>query len=253
MAQFVSAGVPIAYDDTLPGGKRKVVMIHGFSANRYENWKRMGWYDAFAAKNFRCLALDNRGHGESGKPHDPAAYDRVAMARDVLALMDHAGMEKANLVGFSMGAHIALTIAQMAPERLGDVIVAGIGGKLLEPDPPNTNMAEAMEADDPSTIADPLLRSFRAFADEQKEDRLALAACSRGPRVALTAQSLSTIARPVLVVAGSHDDLAGSPHALARVIPGAKAITVPACDHFSIIAHPLFKAAVFDFLDGFLD
>ena len=85
-----------------------MVLVHGFSSNRYENWKRMGWYDAIAGKGMRGLALDCRGHGESAKPHEPDKYGREAMARDVFALMDHAGVERAHLLGFSMGAHIAL-------------------------------------------------------------------------------------------------------------------------------------------------
>ena len=92
MAQFTSDGLALAYDDFGPRDARKaVVLVHGFSANKYENWKRMGWYDAIAGKGLRGLAIDNRGHGESAKPHEPEKYAREAMARDVFALMDHAG------------------------------------------------------------------------------------------------------------------------------------------------------------------
>ena len=114
-------------------------------------------------------------------------------------------------------------------------------------------MADAMEAANPDEIADPMLKSFRHFADEQKEDRLALAACSRGARTPLTRDSLSAIRRPTLVVAGARDQLAGPPQGLADAIAGAKAVTLPGCDHFSCIGHPLFKASVFDFFDGWLE
>ena len=108
-------------------------------------------------------------------------------------------------------------------------------------------------SDDPATIGDPLLQSFRHFADEQKEDRLALAACSRGPRAAITRDLVGAIRRPTLVIAGSRDQLAGPPQGLAQAIHGAKAVTLPGCDHFSMIAHGLFKANVFDFFDGWLE
>jgi pimeloyl-ACP methyl ester carboxylesterase len=114
-------------------------------------------------------------------------------------------------------------------------------------------MAKAMEAASPDDISDPMLKSFRHFADEQKEDRLALAACSRGPRSTLTRDALSAIRRPTLVIAGARDQLAGPPQGLADAIPGAKAVTIPGCDHFSMIAHGLFKASVFDFFDGWLE
>ena len=114
-------------------------------------------------------------------------------------------------------------------------------------------MAKAMEAASPDEIVDPMLKSFRHFADEQKEDRLALAACSRGPRSTLTREAPLAIRRPTLVIAGARDQLAGSPQGLADAIPGAKAVVIPGCDHFSMIAHGLFKASVFDFFDGWLE
>jgi pimeloyl-ACP methyl ester carboxylesterase len=254
MAQFTSDGLALAYDEFGPAEARKaIVLVHGFSANRYENWKRMGWYDALAAKGLRGLAFDNRGHGESAKPHEPEKYAREAMARDVFALMDHAGVERAHLLGFSMGSHIALTAALLEPGRIDHLVVSGVGGRIFEPARDPDAMAQAMEAGSPDSIADPMLRSFRHFADEQKEDRLALAACSRGPRTPFTPDALMAIRRPTLVIAGMRDQLAGPAQGLADAIPGAKAVTVPGCDHFSLIGHGLFKASVFDFFDGWLD
>jgi pimeloyl-ACP methyl ester carboxylesterase len=213
----------------------------------------MGWYDAVAGKGMRGLALDCRGHGESAKPHDPAAYDRRKMAGDVFALMDHAGIERAHVLGFSMGAHIALTAAMTDGGRIDHLVVAGVGGRIFEPPKDPDGMAKAMEAATPDQIADPMMKSFRHFADEQKEDRLALAACSRGPRSPVTKDALVEIRRPTLVIAGARDQLAGPPQGLADAIMGAKAVTIPGCDHFSMIAHGLFKASVFDFFDGWLE
>ena len=254
MAQFTSDGLALAYDDFGPRDARKaMVLVHGFSSNRYENWKRMGWYDAIAGKGLRGLAIDCRGHGESAKPHEPERYAREAMARDVFNLMDHAGIERAHLLGFSMGSHIALTAALVDGSRIDHLVVAGVGARMFDPPREEGAMAEAMAADSPDSISDPMLKSFRHFADEQKEDRLALAACSRGARVPLTRGSLTAIRRPTLVVAGARDQLAGPPQGLAEAIPGAKAVTLPGCDHFSCIGHPLFKASVFDFFDGWLE
>ena len=258
MATFRSGELSIVYDDLRPGDEAgsAVALIHGFASNRTENWKRLGWYAAMERAGYRTLALDLRGHGESDKPHNAAAYGREAMGQDVIALLDHAGLQRANLVGYSMGAHVALALALAHPERIDRLVLGGIGGRVLglgEARPaPALSLAEALLAPDPSTITDPIQRGFRQFAEVQGEDRAALAACASAPQgQPVTREALRRLDMPVLVVAGAHDELAGDPQALAEAIPGAKAVVLPGCDHFSAIPHALFRSAVFDFLDDF--
>ncbi|HTQ15520.1 MAG TPA: alpha/beta fold hydrolase [Rhizomicrobium sp.] len=254
MASFVSGGLTLAYDEIGdPKSGRPVILIHGFASNRNENWRRLGWYGTFERKGMRFAAFDARGHGESAKPHDAAAYARDAMVGDVFALMDHLGAERADLLGYSMGARVALAAALANAARVPMAILGGIGGKLLEPGPAGTPLADAMDADDPATISEPLLKSFRQFADEQGEDRRALAACARAAHAPFSRQMLAGLPTRVLVVAGARDELAGDPAVLADAIPGARAVTLPGCDHFSAIAHGLFKASAIDFLDGVLE
>lgn len=251
MAEFVSDGVTIAYDDV--GSGRPVLLVHGFSSNRDEAWKRTGWYAAFERRGQRVVALDLRGHGQSGKPHEAEAYGRASMVGDILRLMDHLDLGRVDLIGYSMGAHLSLALALSDQDRLSNLVLGGVGGRMFQPRETGPLMAEAMRADDPESITDPMLRSFRHFADEQGEDRLALAACTEAMRAAPDRDDLFTISVPTLVAAGARDELAGDPQELADAIPGAKAITLAGCDHFNAIPHALLKAAVFDFLDGFLD
>jgi pimeloyl-ACP methyl ester carboxylesterase len=253
MPQFVSDGLTLAYDDIGPREGRPVVLVHGFTSNRNENWRRLGWYGAFERKRIRCVALDTRGHGESAKPHDPAMYTRAKMVDDIAALLDHLGVERADLLGYSMGARLTLAAALDNPRRYPLLMLGGIGGKFFDPRPPGNPIAEAMEAGAPDSIGDPMLRSFRRFADEQGEDRLALAALARAGDAPLVKAEVAKLSVETLIVAGARDDLAGDPRELAAVIPGARAVPIPGCDHFSVIGHALFKAAVFDFLDGMLE
>ena len=259
MATFQSGGLTLAYDDIVPPGAPlgTVVLVHGFATNRDENWRRLGWLAALERKGYRAVALDLRGHGESDKPHDPAAYGRERMAGDIVGLIDHLELGRVDLLGYSMGAHLSLAVALDAPGRINNLILGGVGERLLTGEPisdtPMT-MAEALAAEDPAVITDPILRGFRQFAENQGEDRLALAACSEGRGDgAAGGGDLRGLAVPTLVVAGSLDQLAGDPQVLADAIPGAKAVTLPACDHFTAIPHALFKAAVFDFLEGWDD
>ena len=114
-------------------------------------------------------------------------------------------------------------------------------------------MSQAMRANDPAVITDATLRGFRQFAEAQGEDREALAACAEGAVRSVDPPDLTALEMPVLVVAGGRDEIAGDPAALAAAIPGARSVSLPACDHFSAIPHALFKAAVFDFLEGWMD
>ena len=148
---------------------------------------------------------------------------------------------------------LCIEAARAHPDRVAHLIVGGLGAQALQPSGSGDVMAQAMEADDPESIQVPILKSFRHFADEQGEDRLALAAMVRGKSAPLTAGDLAALTMPVLVAAGSQDALAGDPQGLADHIAGAHAVTLPGCDHFNAIPHALLKAAVFDFLDGWLD
>ncbi len=257
MASFITDGVQIAYDDITPAGgaDRIIVLIHGFASNRLEGWKRTGWYAAFERRRTRVIALDQRGHGESAKLYEPQAYAREQLAADVLNLMDHLNVDRADIFGYSMGTRTALELSIAQPDRVAHLILGGVGGKMLEkaPDVAGEPMADAMLADDPSSISQPMLKSFRQFADEQGEDRKALAAVTRVKNMPFNQDAMAELPMPVLVVAGQGDTGAGDPEALSRIFPHGHGVTIPGCDHFSAIPHALTKAAVFDFLDGVMD
>lgn len=252
-------GVTIAYDDIAPQGpaQRTFLLLHGFSSNRKEGWERTGWYTALSRRGFRVIALDQRGHGESVRSHDPADYGREKLTADALALLDHLGVTKrCEVLGYSMGTRTAMQIAIDAPERVNNLMLGGVGGKLFDPPRAPENgetIVTAMAAEDPQSIKTEFLRSFRQFADEQGEDRQALAAFSQAASPPLDREAFGRFDMPVLVVTGEGDDLAGDPEVLARLFPLGKGKTLQGCDHFSAIPHASLKATVFDFLDGLLD
>jgi len=237
-------GTGIAYDET--GSGSPVVLVHGFAASGDINWVQPGVVDAVAASGRRVVWLDCRGHGASDKPHDPAAYASDAMARDVSALLDHVGIDRFDLVGYSMGSAISIRLALGEP-RVRSVVLggAGTGGRRISRPTDRGPVLDGLLADDAAQITDPTGRQFRAFAESTGADRLALAAVIRA---GMSDADPAGIAVPTLVLIGADDRLVGSAPELASQIPGARLVTVGG-DHLSAVATPEFRQAIVDFLD----
>ncbi|HVN86215.1 MAG TPA: alpha/beta fold hydrolase [Candidatus Binatia bacterium] len=248
MSRFDSHGVAIAYE-TLGVG-RPIVLIHGFASTRTINWKNPRWFDTLAEVGRQVIALDCRGHGQSDKPHDPAAYHPDHMAGDVIRMMDVLGIERADLMGYSMGGRIAAGLLARHPERFESVVLAGIGSRgVTSPRPGAEATARALEVADPNAIVEPSGRAFREFAEHYRNDLHALAACMRGfATAAVDAADLQRTRVPVLIVVGEKDELVGDPQPLAALIPTARVVMIPGRDHLSTVGDRRYKEAVVDFL-----
>jgi pimeloyl-ACP methyl ester carboxylesterase len=247
MATFHNGAVEIAYLDE--GAGDPVVLVHGFASTKEVNWVATGWVTTLTRAGYRAIALDNRGHGASGKLYDPAAYHSAMMADDVRALMDHLGIERADVMGYSMGARITAFLALEHPARVRSAILGGLGIKLVEGVGLPESVAEALEAPSLAAVSDPTGRMFRAFAEQTKSDLRALAACIRGTRETLSRAQVAAISAPVLVAVGTKDTVAGSGEALAALIPGAHSLAIPGRDHMLSVGDKIFKSGVLEFLD----
>ncbi|MGQ3353663.1 MAG: alpha/beta fold hydrolase [Phreatobacter sp.] len=243
---FSSDGVEIAYFDTGEGDP--VLCIHGFASTAHINWSYPGWVDTLTKAGRRVIALDNRGHGDSEKLYDPAAYHTTLMAEDARALLDHLGIAKATVLGYSMGSRITAFLAQRHPDRVKAAIMGGLGTKLVDGVGLPETIAEALEAPTLEEVTDPQGRMFRAFAMQTKSDRRALAACIRGSRNLMTRDEAASIACPVLIAVGTKDAIAGEPEPLAAIIPKGEALSIPDRDHMPAVGDKVFKAGALDFL-----
>ncbi len=246
MPSFHNGSVEIAYHDEGEGDP--IVLVHGFASTKNVNWIYPSWVSTLTKAGRRVVALDNRGHGESSKLYDPEEYHIGTMAGDVRALMDHLDIERADIMGYSLGSRIAVYLATRDPQRLRSVIIAGLGMGLIEGGGPGENVARALEADSIDDVKDPVGKTFRAFADQTRSDRRALAACLRGSRRLMTTDEAATIKGPVLIAVGTKDDVAGSPHRLAEVITQAEVLDIPDRDHMRTVGDRVYKDGVLDFL-----
>ncbi|MBX9778070.1 MAG: alpha/beta fold hydrolase [Xanthobacteraceae bacterium] len=238
-------GVDIAYLDE--GEGEPVVLVHGFASTKEVNWVNPGWVSTLTRAGRRAIALDNRGHGASAKLYDHAAYYSAVMAEDVRALLDHLGVECADVMGYSMGARICAFLARAHPNRVRSVVLGGLGIRLVDGVGLPESIADALEAPSLTDVKDTQGRTFRAFAEQTKSDLKALAACIRGSRQTLSRPDCAKLTMPVLVAVGTKDDVAGSAQELAALLPQGRALDIPGRDHMLAVGDRVYKQGVLDF------
>jgi pimeloyl-ACP methyl ester carboxylesterase len=250
--RFSSDGVDIAFIDVQPQGRdlgEPILLIHGFASNHRINWVNPRWVDTLTNAGRRVVALDNRGHGESQKLYSPGDYRSDLMARDAANLLAYLEIERADVMGYSMGARIASFLVLAKPQLVRALILGGLGDRLVHGAGLPEGIAEAMEAPSLESLTDPTQRMFRAFADQTKSDRAALAACIRGSRQTLTPKGAAHITQPTLVAVGTRDAVAGDPHKLVALLPRAQALDIEGRDHNLAVGDKAYKAGVLDFLE----
>lgn len=247
MPSFDHDGVEIAFLDE--GEGEPVVLVHGFASNKEVNWVFPGWVSTLRRAGRRVIALDNRGHGASTKLYDPAAYHSALMADDVRALIDHLGLPRADVMGYSMGARISAFLALAHPERVRSVVLGGLGMGLIAGVGDPERIARGLEAASMADVTDPDARQFRSFAEQTRSDLHALAACMRGSRQTLSREDVGRIDVPLLVAVGSKDTIAGPPEELAALVPHAQALVIPNRDHMLAVGDKTYKVGVLEFLN----
>jgi pimeloyl-ACP methyl ester carboxylesterase len=259
-----------------------VVLHHGFVADAHSNWLAPGVVDALLGAGRRVIAPDARGHGRSQKPHDPARYGEQRMARDLAVLIDVIGADEVDLVGYSMGAIVALIYAsggedreaggrehpemrrgerpdgrtlartgRQAGGRVRRLVVGGVGSGVIECGGvdrravSNESIIEALRVENPATLASPEAAAFRRLADAMGGDREALVA--QASSIFRGEIQLERIAAPTLVLAGDADPLAVRPEVLAAAIPQAT-LRILSGNHMQAVADPRFAKSIVDFL-----
>ena len=243
-----ASGIDIACETA--GEGRPVLLIHGFGASRKITWRNTGWYDVLAKAGFRVIAIDCRGHGESEKPHRPEDYEDGLMAGDCAAVLREFADMPADIMGYSMGAQIAIRVMYDHPDLVRRSVLAGAGETYFDRAAAiNEAIAQGLETPDPAVITLPMVREFRTFCERAGNDMAAMAACMRRPRRIFSSEELARFPQPVLVVCGAEDVISGPPDALARAFSHGKAVVVPRRNHHSTVGDRVYKDAVVNFLN----
>jgi pimeloyl-ACP methyl ester carboxylesterase len=246
MPVFSSAGIAIAYERY--GAGPPVLLIHGFASSGAVNWLDTGWVETLTGAGYEAITIDNRGHGNSRKLYDPQLYFPQDMAMDSLRLLDHLKIDRLPVIGYSMGARIAAFLALDHPERVSALVLGGMGSSLTDSFIDAEAIISALTAETLEQVRHPMGRQFRIFADHNRADRAALAACMASFRRSMTPADVRRIATPTLVAVGELDDSAGDPQALAALLPRGEAFVIARRDHMRATGDKAFKAAALDFL-----
>ena len=246
MPTFLSDGVSLAYD--VFGAGRPILLIHGFASNVEINWVSTGWVETLVGAGYRVIALDNRGHGKSQKLYDPNLYFAHEMAADAARLLDHLGIGRLPVIGYSMGARIAAFLALATPRRVSCAVFGGMGLNLVTGLADSEAIISALTAETLAEVTDKAGRQFRIFAEHSRADRAALAACMINSREPMPEAEVRRIGTPILVAVGSDDEMAGPAEALAALLPHGEAFTIARRDHMRATGDAAFKDAALAFL-----
>jgi pimeloyl-ACP methyl ester carboxylesterase len=236
-------GAALAYRET--GEGRPLVLIHGYFSTATVNWVRYGHVSTIAARGYRVIMPDLRGHGDSAKPHEAAAYPPDVLTDDGFALIEQLGLTDYDLGGYSLGGRttIRMLARGAAPRR---AIVAGMG------------LEGIVHTGGRSAYFRRILGNLGTFERGSSEwmaeaflktvggDPVALLHVL-GTSVDTPREALARIGVPTLVLVGAEDGDNGSAQALAAALPDGRYAAVPG-NHMSAVTRPELGAAIADFL-----
>ncbi|MFB9262638.1 alpha/beta fold hydrolase [Bradyrhizobium erythrophlei] len=224
-----------------------VLLLHGFASDANEDWVETGWFDALVAAGLDVVAPDLRGHGRSIKSRDPADYRLDAFTSDVIALChDCWGTRSFSLVGYSMGAHVAMSVALALTGYVANLVLGGMGDRIaatvgLAPEFADAlDEAEEVSGDRPQ-IPSYAVRFRQHAASRPFNDLSVLAACLRGQSGTFDLDRLAAVTAPTLVMVGDQDKLAGAPYPVAAFFAAGVGQTVPGANHASALADRTFR------------
>ncbi len=226
-----------------------VVMVHGFASSARDNWALTGWAREFSRSGYRVLALDQRGHGHSDKPHLPSDYSMRTLATDVAAVMDTYLVDEAAYVGYSLGARVGWEVVRDLPQRIRRAVLGGVPDGI----PLARLNLEQVRAyvEEGTPVEDATTQNYIALTERVNgNDLRALIALAEGLRASkqIDPDPADAPTRPILLATGSRDAIIDGTRRLAAAAPQGTFFEIPDRNHFTAPGSRAFREAALRFL-----
>lgn len=226
-----------------------VVVVHGFASSALLNFFQTGWVRDLTRAGFRVIALDQRGHGASDKPHSPGDYTLEKLVGDLLAVMDTYMLDEAQYVGYSLGSRVGWQAAIDLPERITRVVLGGIpdGDPLTRF---RVDEARAFIADG-TPVDDVITNAYLTMAGSIPGNDLdALVSLVEGMRGGTQPDRAHPPTQPILFATGSEDGIIEKSRALAEATPSGTFFEIPGRHHFNAPTSRAFRDAAITFVSS---
>jgi pimeloyl-ACP methyl ester carboxylesterase len=225
-----------------------VLAVHGFASSASANWYATGWVRELVRAGRRVLSFDQRGHGASGKPHEPSAYSMAILVADVQALLDTYLADGVAFVGYSLGARVGWHTALEAPHLVDRAVLGGIP----DGDPLTRFRVDAARRfiATGAAVGDRLTEAYIAMASGIRgNDLSALVSLVEGMRGGAQPDPAHPPQVPVLFATGTEDRILDASKRLAEATPGAAFFPIPGRDHFNAPTSREFRERALAFLE----
>ena len=240
-------GVSIATYDLGDPDAPVVLAVHGFASSAYANWVATGWVRELNRAGYRVIAIDQRGHGRSGKPHEPSAYSMDLLVADVRTVLDTYLVDEAVLVGYSLGARVGWHAALGVTHAITRAVLGGI---------PDGDPLTRFRVDEATAfleqgvpVEDRLTQAYLTMAGGiPGNDLTALVALVEGMRGGEQPDPADPPQQPVLFAAGSEDPIVDASERLAAAAPRGEFFRIPGRNHFNAPTAGTFRTRALEFL-----
>ncbi len=226
---------------------RPVMAVHGFSSSATANWVATGWTRDLVRAGFRVIAYDQRGHGASGKPHEPGAYSMELLVGNAEAVIDAYLLDEVGFLGYSLGARVGWHTALAVPQHVERAVLGGIP----DGDPLTRFQLERahryLETGEP--VDDRLTQAYLTMAEANPaNDLVALLALVEGMRGGAQPDPADPPAQPLLFATGTGDPIIERSRTLAAATPNGEFFAIPERNHFNAPTSKAFRERAIAFL-----